>query len=117
MVDQMQINRRTILAGAALAGALAPVFATTSAWGNGAIRKASAAEIAALPRQKVELVDPPFVHAHSQVAEGGPKVIEFTMVIEEKKIVIDDAGDRSSRNGFQWHRSRSADGGASGRLC
>ena len=83
MADQMQINRRTILAGAALAGALAPVFATTSAWGNGAIRKASAAEIAALPRQKVELVDPPFVHAHSQVAEGGPKVIEFTMVIEE----------------------------------
>jgi len=92
MADQMQINRRTILAGAALAGALAPVFATTSAWGNGAIRKASAAEIAALPRQKVELVNPPFVHAHSQAAEGGPKVVEFTMVIEEKKIVIDDAG-------------------------
>ncbi len=70
MADQMQINRRT----------------------NGAIRKASAAEIAALPRQKVELVNPPFVHAHSQAAEGGPKVVEFTMVIEEKKIVIDDAG-------------------------
>ncbi len=85
MADQMQINRRTILAGAALAGALAPVLATTSAWGGGAIRKASAAEIAALPRQKVELVDPPFVHAHSQVAEGGPKVIEFTMVIEERR--------------------------------
>lgn len=92
MVDQMQISRRSILAGAALAGALAPVLTTTSAWGQGAVRKASAAEIAALPRQKVELVDPPFVHAHTQVAEGGPKVIEFTMVIEEKKIVIDDAG-------------------------
>ncbi|MGN6448012.1 MAG: copper-containing nitrite reductase [Brucella intermedia] len=92
MVDQMQISRRSILAGAALAGALAPVLATPSACGQGAVRKASAAEIAALPRQKVELVDPPFVHAHTQVAEGGPKVIEFTMVIEEKKIVIDDAG-------------------------
>ncbi|AEQ09957.1 nitrite reductase, copper-containing [Brucella melitensis NI] len=56
------------------------------------MRKASAEEIAALPRQKVELVDPPFVHAHTQVAEGGPKVVQFTMVIEEKKIVIDDAG-------------------------
>ncbi|MFB8340104.1 copper-containing nitrite reductase [Brucella cytisi] len=92
MADQMQISRRTILAGAALAGALGPVLATTSAWGQGAVRKASAEEIAALPRQKVELVAPPFVHAHSQVAEGGPKVIEFTMVIEEKKIIIDDAG-------------------------
>ncbi len=58
MVDQMQISRRSILAGAALAGALAPVLATTSAWGQGAMRKASAAEIAALPRQKVKLVDP-----------------------------------------------------------
>src|SRR5690606_25607395 len=68
------------------------VRATTWAWGQGAVRKARAAEISALPREKVELVGPPFVHAHSQVAEGGPKVIEFTMVIEEMKIVIDDAG-------------------------
>ncbi len=74
MADQMQINRRTILAGAALAGALAPVLATTSAWGNGAIRKASAAEIAALPRQKVELVNPPFVHAHSRPQRVGRRL-------------------------------------------
>lgn len=40
----------------------------------------------------MKLVDPPFVHAHAQVAEGGPKVVEFTMEIEEKKIVIDDEG-------------------------
>ncbi|AIJ55872.1 copper-containing nitrite reductase [Brucella abortus F6/05-3] len=92
MADQIQVNRRTILAGAALAGALGPVLSATSAWGQGTMRKASAEEIAALPRQKVELVDPPFVHAHTQVAEGGPKVVQFTMVIEEKKIVIDDAG-------------------------
>lgn len=92
MVDQMQISRRSILAGAALAGALAPMLATTSTWAKGTITKASAAEIAALPRQKVELVDPPFVHAHAQVAEGGPKVVEFTMTIEEKKIILDDAG-------------------------
>ncbi|MBB5700732.1 nitrite reductase (NO-forming) [Ochrobactrum daejeonense] len=92
MVDQMQISRRTMLAGAALAGALGPILSATSALGQGAVRKASAAEIAALPRQKVKLVDPPFVHAHAQVAEGGPKVVEFTMEIEEKKIVIDDEG-------------------------
>ncbi len=92
MGNQVQINRRTILAGAALAGALAPVMASGTAWGQASIKKASAAEIAALPREKVELVDPPFVHAHSQVAKGGPKVVEFTMVIEEKKIILDAEG-------------------------
>jgi len=92
MGDHININRRTILAGAALAGALAPILATSSAWATGTLKKASAAEIAALPREKVELVKPPFVHAHSQVANGGPKVVEFTMVIEEKKMILDDAG-------------------------
>jgi len=92
MGDHININRRTILAGAALAGALAPVLATSSAWATGTLKKATAAEIAALPREKVELVKPPFVHAHSQVANGGPKVVEFTMVIEEKKMILDDAG-------------------------
>ncbi|MDR6433254.1 copper-containing nitrite reductase [Brucella pseudogrignonensis] len=92
MGDHININRRTILAGAALAGALAPVLATSSAWATGTLKKASAAEIAALPREKVELVKPPFVHSHSQVAIGGPKVVEFTMVIEEKKMILDDAG-------------------------
>jgi nitrite reductase (NO-forming) len=50
---------------------------------------ATEADIAALPREKVTLVAPPFVHAHEQVAKGGPKVVEFTMPIIEKKIVID----------------------------
>ena len=54
--------------------------------------KASATDIAKLPRVKPKLVDPPFVHAHEQVATGGPKVVEFTMTIHEKKIVLDDAG-------------------------
>jgi nitrite reductase (NO-forming) len=55
---------------------------------------ASAGEIGAddLPREKVTLVAPPFVHAHDQVAKGGPKVVEFTMKIEEKPMVIDDEG-------------------------
>ena len=45
-----------------------------------------------LPRAKVALVAPPQVHPHEQVAKGGPKVVEFTMTIEEKKMVIDDKG-------------------------
>ncbi len=45
-----------------------------------------------LERVKVDLVAPPLVHAHTQKASAEPKVVEFTMVIEEKKIVIDDKG-------------------------
>ncbi|WP_163268911.1 copper-containing nitrite reductase [Chelativorans alearense] len=46
----------------------------------------------ALPREKVVLVPPPFVHPHEQVAIGGPKIVEFTMTIQEKEIMIDDEG-------------------------
>src|SRR5260370_10585986 len=45
-----------------------------------------------LPRQKVELVAPPFVHAHEQATKQGPKIMEFTLKIEEKKVVIDEQG-------------------------
>jgi nitrite reductase (NO-forming) len=45
-----------------------------------------------LPRQKVELVAPPFVHAHEQTTKQGPKIMEFTLMIEEKKVVIDEQG-------------------------
>ena len=38
------------------------------------------------------MVPPPFVHAHDQVAKGGPKVVEFSMTIEEKPMVIDADG-------------------------
>ena len=49
-------------------------------------------DLSALPRVKVNLVPPPFVHAHEQVATGGPKVVEFKLTIEEKQLVIDDYG-------------------------
>jgi nitrite reductase (NO-forming) len=45
-----------------------------------------------LPRQHVDLVAPPFVHAHEQATRQGPKIMEFTLTIEEKKVVIDDQG-------------------------
>lgn len=45
-----------------------------------------------LEHVKVDLVAPPFVHSHEQKATSGPKVVEFTMYIEEKKIVVDDKG-------------------------
>jgi nitrite reductase (NO-forming) len=45
-----------------------------------------------LPRQKVDLVAPPFVHPHEQATKQGPKIMEFKLVIEEKKMVIDEKG-------------------------
>ena len=45
-----------------------------------------------LPREHIDLVPPPFVHPHEQATNQGPKIVEFTLVAEEKRIVIDDAG-------------------------
>lgn len=82
------ITRREAFMGATMAAVVAGMPPFTS--------KAKAAvgrpDIAALPRQKVTLVAPPFVHTHEQVVTGGPKIIEFTMTIEEKPMVIDDEG-------------------------
>ena len=50
------------------------------------------AEDLKLPRQKVDLVAPPFVHAHEQATKQGPKIMEFKLVVQEKKMVIDEKG-------------------------
>ncbi len=47
-----------------------------------------------LPRQHVDLVAPPFVHAHEQATKAGPKIVEFKLTIQEKEIVIDEAGTK-----------------------
>ncbi|WP_274628615.1 copper-containing nitrite reductase [Arvimicrobium flavum] len=79
------LTRREALIGAAMTAAAAAAIPSLPTMAN-------AAEVAGLPRQKVALVAPPFVHEHEQVATGGPKVVEFTMTIEEKPVVIDDEG-------------------------
>ena len=50
------------------------------------------AEIAALPRVKQEMVAPPLVPKHDQVAQGGPKVVEVTMTIKEMRWEVDNDG-------------------------
>lgn len=45
-----------------------------------------------LPREHVSLVAPPLVHPHEQATNQGPKIVEFTLTVEEKQIVIDDQG-------------------------
>ena len=47
-----------------------------------------------LPRQKIELVAPPFVHPHEQATRQAPKIVEFRMEIVEKEVVIDEQGTK-----------------------
>ena len=65
-----------------------------------------------LPRQQVDLVAPPFVHAHEQATKQGPKIMEFTLTIEEKKVVIDDAGHHLPGHDLQRLDAGPDDGGA-----
>lgn len=96
MSEKFSLTRRSMLAGAAIAGAFAPMMAATMARAEGGDIQTNAAavagDIAKLERVKVDLVTPPFVHAHTQKAVGAPKVIEFTLTIEEKKLIVDDQG-------------------------
>jgi nitrite reductase (NO-forming) len=93
MSNEFQITRRSILAGAAFAGAMAPLVAATVAHASEEhAAKPAPADLASLERVKIELVKPPFVHAHTQKAEGAPKIYEVTLTIQEKKIVVDDEG-------------------------
>ena len=72
------MNRRNLLLGAAITALL--------------ITTPAVADDLKLPRQHVDLVAPPFVHPHEQATKESPKIIEFTLKIEEKKVVIDDEG-------------------------
>ncbi|MBZ0163138.1 MAG: nitrite reductase, copper-containing [Notoacmeibacter sp.] len=55
---------------------------------------AAPADVSRLPRVRQTLVKPPFLPDHEQVATTGPKTVEVTMTIEEKKIEIDDNGTK-----------------------
>lgn len=56
------------------------------------VEKAWAAELNSLPRVTQELVAPPFLPEHEQIATGGPNIVEVRLVVEEKEMVIDDDG-------------------------
>ena len=86
--DTPIISRRTFLSGSAAVGTglMVAQVATSSAQAA----SLSPAEIAGLPRVTQEMVAPPFLPKHDQVAKGGPKVVEVRFVIEEKKMVLDD---------------------------
>ena len=78
--EEFNVSRRALLAGAAFAGVLGTVLASTPARAQeSAPATGPAPDLSTLPREKLTLVAPPFVHAHDQVAKGGPKVIEFNV--------------------------------------
>ena len=80
-------RRRVLQAGGTLAA--------MPAIGSGCRSESSTAattDISKLPRIKQELVEPPFVPEHEQVATVGPKIVEVELVAHEGKRVIDDDG-------------------------
>jgi len=74
------LTRRTAMMGAALAALM--------------LAAPALAQDLNLPRQKVELVAPPFVHPHEQATKQTPKIVEFRMEIVEKEIILDEQGTK-----------------------
>ncbi|WP_332661165.1 copper-containing nitrite reductase [Brevundimonas sp.] len=85
------LDRRSAMFVLPAAGAL---VATVAACSQGAASSDGDAETNPddLESVTVDLVAPPFVHAHDQVAKGPPRVVKFRMTTQSKTIVVDEAG-------------------------
>lgn len=81
------ITRRGFLASGGSVAALSTVTGTVAA-----AAAPAASDVDKLPRVRQRLVDPPFVPEHAQVAEGGPKIVEVEMAVQEDTRVIDHQG-------------------------
>ncbi len=91
----MSLMKHTVLAVAiSMASLLAamPSVEAASALDIMASTRDQAPDLSSLPHERVQLVRPPFVHPHDQVAKGGPKVMQFTLPIVEKDLVLDAKG-------------------------
>ena len=84
------------LAGLVLAGTSAKALTETTASAlSGADPLGTPTDridISTLPRVKQTLVAPPALPDHEQSATGGPKIVEVTMTVHEKKMQIDEDG-------------------------
>jgi len=89
--ENSSVSRRGFLSGTAAAGA-GLLMADVASSATSSAETLSPEQIAALPRVRQELVAPPFLPKHDQRAIGGPKIVEVRMVIEEKKMALDDEG-------------------------
>jgi nitrite reductase (NO-forming) len=84
-------GRRSFLkfTGLATATALAGMDSAQAAANKPAV---TVEDVSKLPRVKQVMVDPPFLPEHEQTAPSGPRIIEVTLPVIEKKMAIDDAG-------------------------
>lgn len=111
-LEAININRRNVLRGGILAGAAAAVVGAVNAAQAAplpSVRKsfqmsktaahlisevkydrAKSADHNGYERVKQILVAPPFAPEHQQVAKGNPKIVEVTLEIQEKKLVVDE---------------------------
>jgi nitrite reductase (NO-forming) len=78
--------------GAAIAAASPSFIAKRVNAEEVTVPKGKPVDLSKMPRRKVELVAPPFVHAHDIVAKEPPSIIEFQMTIVEKEVEVDDEG-------------------------
>ncbi|WP_249690035.1 copper-containing nitrite reductase [Stappia sp. WLB 29] len=87
------ITRRTALIGTAMATLMAVVPVLADETANPTLNALDLPDqTATLERVQATLVPPPAVMDHDRVAPGAPKIVEFTMTIEEKTVVVDDQG-------------------------
>ncbi|MCV6575679.1 MAG: copper-containing nitrite reductase [Cohaesibacter sp.] len=92
------MNRRNVLTGLAVAASASTIASSVQAKEKAmakGLEKRTEEEIAKLPRKKIDLVDPPYVHEHDQIAQGGPTVYEFRMELKEEEKEIDDEGTKA----------------------
>lgn len=92
-VESLNTTRRSFLRTSAAATLGGAGIAGLSAGGRSSFQAVAATtDIASLPRVKQVMVAPPFLPEHEQVAVGGPKIVEVTLTIEEKKMELDNEG-------------------------
>jgi len=95
------ISRRKLLQTTAGVVAAAPVaLQLADAASEETTSKLEASDISSLPRVRQNLVDPPFVPKHDQIAVDGPKVIEIELVVHEGKAIIDPIGTETHTLSF-----------------
>ena len=75
MTNNTMLSRRALLAGAAAIGATAQLATMVASTAQEAAATVAAVDVNTLERVKVDLVAPPFVHAHELVAPGAPRIV------------------------------------------
>jgi nitrite reductase (NO-forming) len=66
-----------------------------------AVRADKPSRAKGLPRVKQVLVAPPLVPVHTQKADGGPRIVEVRMEVEERKLTVDPEGTTINAMTFQ----------------